>query len=194
MWKICQLQTANRPQGHMGHHLKTAAMQNKSSNCVTPFGRWWHCHSVVAEMELAIFIHTVLLQVDCDRERSGFACAADVEVLLLCVYWDCIVTSNEPKQYVLVTPALCSTKKTGDTCFESRESFPKADPCLFIPLKPAATLGAGWARMLTFPQNGRIWSNLGEGKTCPLFLDQALWVTFNSRFSSVPQVPTSRKR
>lgn len=47
--------------------------------------------------------------------------------------------------------------------------------------------------MLTFPQNGRISSNLGEGKAWSLFLHQALWVTFNSHFSSVPQVPTSEE-
>lgn len=120
-------------------------------------------------------------------------CKAGIEMLLLCAYWDCAVTSFEPKHCVLVTPALCSTKKTGDTCFESRESFPRTDPCLFILLKPAKTLWAGWARVLTFPQNGRIWSNLEEGKACPPFLHQALWVTFNSHFRSVPQVPTSKE-
>lgn len=118
-----------------------------------------------------------------NRERRGIACTTDVEVLLLCVYWGCVVTYFEPKKYILVTPALCSTKKTGDTCFGSRGDFPKTDPSLLILLKPSATPGAGWAGMLTLPQNGMIWSNVGEGKTHALFVDQASCVTLNSYFS-----------
>lgn len=50
-----------------------------------------------------MFINTVLLQVGCERtylynrERRGLAYATDVEVLLLCVYWGCVVTSFELK-------------------------------------------------------------------------------------------------
>lgn len=51
-------------------------------------------------MEPTIFINTVLLQVCCERAYTTGKeedLPVQLEVLLLCVYWRCVVTSFEPE-------------------------------------------------------------------------------------------------